>query len=275
MNLKTATIFSKKKLLFKSSFLQREVILDGYYPLHTSTYSKIPLLLINDGQDLPKMPFEDILEDSFITGKISPLFCVGIHCATDRKNEYGTADVLDYKGRGAKAMLYRSFVIKELIPFIIKEFPQFTFTEISFAGFSLGALSALDIVWSCPGIFKNVGVFSGSFWWRDKACEDISFDEEKNRIMHRLVREGKMQKNLNFFFQVGSQDETQDRNNNGVIDSIDDTLSLIAELVKKGYSENEITYLELEDGHHDVPTWALAFPTFLNKCWGKETQIKT
>lgn len=270
MSLKTATLFIKKKILFNSSFLQREVVLDGYYPLGTSTYSKIPLLLINDGQDLPKMPFEDILEKSFLTGKISPLFCVGIHCATDRKNEYGTADVLDYKGRGAKAMLYRSFIIKELIPFIIKEFPQFTFADISFAGFSLGALSALDIVWSCPGIFKNVGVFSGSFWWRDKAFEDISFDEEKNRIMHKLVREGKMQKNLNFFFQVGSQDETQDRNNNGVIDSIDDTLSLIAELVKKGYSENEIAYLELEDGHHDVPTWALAFPAFLNNCWGKE-----
>ncbi len=270
MNSKTSSIFHTKKILFKSSFLQREVVLDGYYPLRTSTYSKIPLLLINDGQDLPKMPFEEILETSFVNGKMSPVFCVGIHCATDRKNEYGTADVLDYKGRGAKAMLYRSFVIKELIPFIMKEFPQFTFTDISFAGFSLGALSALDIVWSCPGIFKNVGVFSGSFWWRDKACEDPSFDEEKNRIMHRLVREGKMQKDLKFFFQVGSLDETQDRNNNGVIDSIDDTLSLIAELVKKGYTENEINYVEIEDGHHDVPTWAAAFPAFLNYCWGSK-----
>lgn len=272
MNSKTTPIFYKKKILLKSSYLQREVILDGYYPLHTSTYSKIPLLLINDGQDLPKMPFEEILENSFVTGKISPVFCVGIHCATDRKNEYGTADILDYKGRGAKAILYRSFIIKELIPFLIKEFPHFTFTDISFAGFSLGALSALDIVWSCPEIFRNVGVFSGSFWWRDKACEDISFEEEKNRIMHRLVREGQLQKNLKFFFQVGSLDESQDRNNNGVIDSIDDTLSLIGELVRKGYTENDIAYLEIENGRHDVPTWASAFPAFLQYCWGNEKQ---
>ena len=70
---------------------------------------------------------------------------------------------------------------------------------------------------------------------------------------------------------MGTQDETADRNNNGVIDSIDDTLGLIDELVKKGYRrDSAIRFLELKDGKHDVPTWAIAFPYFLKWGWGVE-----
>ena len=86
--------------------------------------------------------------------------------------------------------------------------------------------------------------------------------------MHRLIREGKFAPWLQFFFEVGTQDETADRNNNGIIDAIDDTISLIEELVKKGYDRKQIRYVELEDGKHDVPTWARAFPAFLKWGWG-------
>lgn len=266
MILTTPSNFARKKALFISVHLQREVVLDYYLPSANQNNENISLLLMNDGQDLLKMPFAEILHQATIDSVITPILCVGIHCAADRKNEYGTADVLDYKGRGAKAKLYRAFVLKELLPFLKKEFFSYNFTDISIAGFSLGALSALDIAWSSPGIFKNVGAFSGSFWWRDKAFEDETFEEEKNRIIHRLIRDGKYQKQLRFFFQVGTNDETQDRNNNGVIDSIDDTLSLIAELVKKGYTEKQIMYVELINGRHDVFTWASALPDFLKFC---------
>jgi len=60
-----------------------------------------------------------------------------------------------------------------------------------------------------------------------------------------------------------------DRNNNGIIDSIDDTLGLIDELVKKGYNrEQDIVYLEYEDGKHDIPTWGRAMPEFLRWSYG-------
>ena len=67
-------------------------------------------------------------------------------------------------------------------------------------------------------------------------------------------------------------DETADRNNNGIIDSIDDTLALIEELKKKGYEEKDIFYLELKDGKHDVTTWGRAFPEFLKWGWGRKQQ---
>jgi hypothetical protein len=64
-------------------------------------------------------------------------------------------------------------------------------------------------------------------------------------------------------------DEKSDRNNNGIIDSIDDALDLMMELKRKGYPAESIKYLELPDGKHDVPTWANALPVFLQWGWGK------
>jgi enterochelin esterase-like enzyme len=225
---------------------------------------------VNDGQDLVTMGFENILDDLYNPGLIKPFLCVGLHCSADRKNEYGTANILDYKGRGAKAFLYTKFIFQELMPFLRENYPAHSFSQKAFAGFSLGGLCALDIVWNYPHEFTRAGVFSGSFWWRDKDQDDEDFDENVNRIMHRQVKEGNYASWLKFYFEVGTKDETADRNNNGIIDAIDDTISLIDELVIKGYDrEADIHYLELQDGRHDVPTWAKAFPDFLEWGWGR------
>jgi len=257
------------KYTLSSAFLNRDVLVDCYYSEDYFTRDVISLLLVNDGQDLRTMQFEQILEKVYSEGAIEPVFCAGIHCAPDRKNEYGTANILDYKGRGAKAGLYTDFVMKELIPFIRKTYSIISFKEKSFAGFSLGGLCAMDIVWNHPDQFFKAGIFSGSLWWRDKDQHDPDFDEDKDRIMHRQVREGNYYPWLKFFFETGTKDESADRNNNGVIDSIDDAQSLIAELHKKGYTDKDVEYLELKDGMHDVPTWAKAFPEFLKWGWGK------
>lgn len=250
-----------------SEFLEREVKVDAYLPTNVPNPEHMGLLLINDGQDLPKMPFDEIL-DSLITGReIEPLVCIGIHCGPERKMEYGTASEMDYKGRGAKAALYTSFVFEELLPFIRKTYYIPSFKEKSFAGFSMGGLSALDIAWNYPAHFTKVGVFSGSLWWRNKSYTD-GYTDEANRIMHNQIRAGKMYPWLKFFFQCGAGDEIKDRNKNGIIDSIDDTQDLISELKHLGYSDEHIQYLELEDGKHDVPTWARAFPDFLKWGWG-------
>jgi enterochelin esterase-like enzyme len=251
-----------------SKFLKRDVKIDCYLPRGEHPTDQISLLLINDGQDLVSMDFNRILQNLYNRNEITPLFCVGLHCSSDRKNEYGTAKILDYKGRGAKATLYNRFVMEELLPFIRKQYAIRSFREKSYAGFSLGGLSAMDIVWNNHREFTKAGIFSGSFWWRDKSQEDTDFDETVNRIMHRQIREGAYHHWLKFFFEVGTQDETADRNNNGIIDAIDDTISLIAELKAKGYSDFDIKYLELPDGRHDVPTWARAFPDFLKWGWG-------
>ncbi|MEO6137008.1 MAG: alpha/beta hydrolase-fold protein [Ginsengibacter sp.] len=253
-----------------SQFLERDVIIDFYFPPGQSINSgEVTLLLINDGQDLVTMNFYQILNKLYEDEKIAPLLCVGIHCGADRRNEYGTANILDYQGRGAKAALYTLFISEELLPFIRSEYSIASFKEKSFCGFSLGGLSALDIVWNHAQEFKHVGVFSGSLWWRTVAQDDPDFKEEDHRIIHNEIKNGSYAPWLKFFFATGTLDETADRNNNGIIDSIDDTLCLIEELKKKGYDpQTDIRYLELNDGKHDVTTWARAFPEFLLWGWG-------
>ncbi len=265
---KMATVTTEAHLL-TSKYLLREVKVDCYLPASLSNLSNLSLLLINDGQDLRTMHFEEILDDLYAQQSIEPLFCVGIHCSADRKNEYGTAKILDYKGRGAKAALYQRFVLEELLPFLRKQYHIDSFTHKAFAGFSLGGLSALDIVWNNPKEFSVAAVFSGSLWWRTKDQQDPDFDEEADLIMHQQVKLGKYRPWLKFFFQVGTMDEKADRNGNGIIDAIDDTLQLMTALEKKGYNKkSDMRYLELKDGKHDVPTWARALPVFLQWAWG-------
>ena len=251
-----------------SKFLEREVIIDAYLPVHVEHPEKMSLLLINDGQDLPKMPFKEILNELLQQSIIEPVLCIGIHCGPERKMEYGVATEPDYKGRGARANHYTKFVFNELLPHIHLAHNVPSFKEKSFAGFSLGGLSALDIVWNHAHEFANVGVFSGSLWWRRKGYVE-GYDDDKDRIMHQQIKNGDFYPWLKFFFESGALDEIADRNNNGIIDAIDDTVDLINELKKKGYNDSNINYLELEDGEHNVATWAKAFPYFLKWAWPK------
>ena len=247
-----------------SVFLDRQVRTDFYFPRNVTDPAQMSLLLINDGQDMSKLQLTSILEQLYTESLTGPLLCAGIHASEERRMEYGIAGKTDYMGRGAKASMYTSFILDELIPFIQKKFNIPKFKEKAFAGFSLGGLSALDIGWNHPGEFNKVGVFSGSFWWRSVDQKDETYDDDKHRIMQQQIRNGKYQPGLKFFFQCGNMDETKDRNQNGIIDSIDDTLDVIKELETKGYTgEKDIYYMELKDGRHDVATWGRAMPVFL------------
>jgi enterochelin esterase-like enzyme len=255
-----------ENITIHSGFLQRIVKIDLYQPKEHSSFSELPLLLINDGQDMEKMGFISILDKLYDNKKIRPFLTAAIHCG-ERKREYGIAAEPDYKGRGDKAGLYTSFIMKELLPVLHIKYNVSAFAEKAFAGFSLGALSAMDIVWNHPDEFTIAGCFSSSFWWRSIDQLDSDYDDHKHRIMHQQIRLGHYHPSLKFFFQCGNMDETRDRNKNGIIDSIDDTRDIIKELEAKGYKEGkDIHYLELTDGHHDVPTWGRAMPEFLK--WG-------
>jgi len=260
-----------QRLQVPSQFLEREVIVDVFLPKKELPFASPHLLFINDGQDLETMNFSALFEEATASGVLQPLLCVGIHANENRRVEYGTASQLDFGGRGAKAGAYNRFVLEELMPLIQQTYSIETFQSRSVAGFSLGGLSALDMVWNHPQLFSVAGVFSGSLWWRSKDLKK-GYDEDKHRIMHGQVRNGKYYAGLRFYFTTGSLDETADRNNNGIIDSIDDTLALIEELTKKGYTDKDIVYKNFEDGKHDVATWGRAMPDFLLWGWGVHNQ---
>ncbi|MFD2569400.1 alpha/beta hydrolase [Spirosoma soli] len=251
--------------------LKRLVLLDVVLPPGYQASLRgepLPVLFLNDGQDLPRLRMTAVLDSLYRAQVIRPFVLVAIH-AGDRIQEYGTAARADYLNRGSKAGLYTDFVLTELIPYIRKHY-HVTADPVQsvFAGFSLGGLSAFDITFHHPERFSKAGVFSGSFWWRSKKF-DKSYSDDTDRIMHNLVREGKYHKALKFWFETGTEDETSDRNNNGIIDAIEDTTDLMDELVKKGYRYNpaggpsDIRYVEVKGGQHNQETWSAIMPDFL------------
>lgn len=258
-------------LSFPSEELGRNLRIDFYLPRDGAHSLSEPfdVLLINDGQDLQTMRFESILEKLYRQKAIRPVLCIGIHAGPLRKFEYGTASVPDYKGRGNLANRYMHFITHELVPAIRLLFPGRLKECWAFAGFSLGGLSALDITWRQHHIFNLCGIFSGSLWWRTLDKDDPDYHDEQHRIMHNQIRDGVFKPDMKFYFECGTEDETEDRNGNGVIDSIDDTKDLINTLTEKGYDpQSDIHYHEINGGKHDVATWALAMPVFLKWAFG-------
>ncbi len=262
-NLKAAS--SVHHFRFQSLALKREVAYDVYLPAgyDPAKGRKYPLILFNDGQDLPRMHFAKVLEKLGSDKKSRAFIAIGIYTSERRIREYGTARQTDYKGRGDLAPKYTHFVVKELMPHLRDQFNVSLLAKgTAFAGFSLGGLSAMDIVWAHPEVFGAAGVFSGSHWWRSSVVRPDEPDAD--RIMHDIVQKvAKFDKNQRFWFQCGTLDEEEDRNNNGIIDSIDDTLDLIRALREKGIPEKNIRYLEIENGRHEPRTWGEAMPDFL------------
>lgn len=259
----TAAKMEHKSLTLTSSHLEREVKFQLLYPSRLADLSQpLPVLWLNDGQDLVDLGVERSLKKLISANKISPVCVVAIE-AGDRIQEYGTMDVADYKKRGAKARAYADFIRLELVPYIRKNYPVSAApADNVFAGLSLGAVSAFDIVWHYPQLFHGVAAFSGAFWWRKKGLNAGYTDND--RLVHQRIRMGTFKPGLKFWLQTGTLDELADRNKNGIIDSIDDTQDLITELILKGYALNtDITYVEVQDGRHHSSTWAAVFPDFL------------
>ncbi len=249
--------------------LNREVKIDIFLPPdYDAANGPYPLLLLNDGQDSETMRIQDTLAKLYSEDHIKPVIVVGIY-AGDRTQEYGVAGMPDFKKRGADARKYTRFIIDDLLPYLYYRYSvQLEHGDNVFAGYSLGGLSAIDIAWNNPLIFKKAAAFSGAFWWRRR---DLNAGyTEKDRILHAMIRKSKICPGMKFWFQAGTLDEQADRNQNGIIDAIDDTLDLISELIIKGYKPYyDITYYEVENGKHNRETWAQAFPTFLIWAFGK------
>jgi enterochelin esterase-like enzyme len=245
-----------------------EVILPPWYD--EAVQFSFPTVYFNDGQLLGQIHIKETLAELYLFNLIPPVIVIGIH-AHNRMQEYGVAGVPDFKKRGNKADKYSRAIIKEILPLIRKNFRTLDGVENNaIAGFSLGGLSAFDIAWNYPHIFGTAGVFSGSFWWRSKGYGH-GYDDESDRIMHKMVRGTDSKSFQRFWFECGTHDEMADRNNNGVIDAIEDTLDLIKELGELGFVRGrDIEYVEVPGGQHNEATWAAVMPAFLQWTFGKK-----
>ncbi len=251
-----------KAVTLHSANLHRNVTVSLILPANYTDHNRrFPLIIFQDGQDFPALHLSETVAELVSKGSIPPVVIAGIHANEKRIYEYGVAAQADYKGRGNRAGAHTRFVTEELLPYLETHCPV-NASGNTIAGFSLGGLMALDIAWNHPRLFSRAGVFSGSLWWRRKAFGEEYHDSD--RIMHRQIAGASHQPGLKLWFQTGTLDETCDRNNDGVIDSISDTLDCIAELERKGYRwGDDVRYLEIKGGEHNPGTWRQAMPAFL------------
>lgn len=231
--------------------------------------SEMNLLLLNDGQDLDSLHVKETLSRLYKEGKLQPLLIVGIH-PNKREEVYGVAGYPDYQQRGGKADKYSDFIDNELYAFVKKKTGVRKFNSVVMAGTSLGGLSAFDIAWNHADKIDKAGVFSGAFWWRDKDQNDPAYSDAENRILLRYLKSSRKRPHLQYWLYVGDQEETNDRDKDGIIDAVDDTKDLVSILQNKNVCPpGDIVLNESKEGKHDYDSWSKVFPDFLIWAFGK------
>ncbi len=237
------------------------------------------VLYVNDGQDFTALNFKNTLSNLYASRSIEKIIVVGVDASANRLNEYGTVDsqgqsVICFSSGGQlgnKAKEYTAFITDEVMPYVKENFRVAAGAEnASIMGSSLGGLSAFNIAWMKPNLFSNVGVFSGSFWWRGYAGNNPTGDQiNQSRIMHHLVKSSTKREGMKFWFEAGTNDESSDRDGDGIIDAIDDTKDLMLDLKTLGYIENhDYVYVQVAGGQHNQSTWAQVLDDFLIWCYG-------
>lgn len=248
-----------------SEFLDRTVTVDVYRTHQTKNQ---PVFYFLDGQDVRTMAIRSLQQQLTAEG-FPPFTVIGIHANESRMWEYGTLSRADYADRGNRAPETTQFILEELMPFLQKRYKTSQEPHHNYVGgFSLGALVAFDLAWHYPQKFGATGIFSGALWWRSHPFNKKLPDA--NRILHDQVSHASQLPLVRYWFQAGTKDEDGDRNQNGIIDAIDDTLQLMDLLRQKGQPENDLHYLEIPDGRHEPATWAVAMPDFLRWALGGE-----
>lgn len=252
----------------RSELLQRTVLIDIYETGEIDDVGGRNLLLVNDAAQLQQVDMTRLLKGENGIA-FMPLTVVAIHGGDNPEQELGMSAGPDHRALGSRAAWYEQFIISELIPSLKTRLDCHAFRETAISGWGQGALSAFDIAWNNPDTFKRVGVLSGTMGWRSVPRQDRNYDAAQHRMLHQGVRNGTFHPGMKFFFQCGFADDRQDLNRNGVIDSVDDTIDLMRELVRKGYQEgNDIRYVQ--DAKPTPDSRIIAFRLFLQ--WGWQRQ---
>jgi len=223
-----------------------------------------PLLVALDGQNMAAWRLEVALAALATKDQRAVPLVVAIPAGADRIEEYGLAGTPDYAGRGRKAAEFQRVVIEVVLPAVRARYHLAADPALTgIMGSSLGGLAAFDLAWRHPGVFGLAGVFSGSIWWR--ADNSSPAPQQGSRLAHRLVRATpRPPSGLRLWFSIGTKEEKDDRDGNGVIDAVQDTAELVAEMELRGFHRGpDLTYVEVAGGEHNEAAWARVLPAFL------------
>jgi enterochelin esterase family protein len=250
----------------------REIVL--FVPAFAYDKGQAYFLLVNDGQDAGALGLAVTLDDLWKKGMLAPMVVVALPVTPggDRVQDYGTAEhdvsIACDPGSGSpllgtQAGAYARYLIDQALPAAAQEVgitPVAARTGL--LGASLGGLSAFSIAWDHPEVFGFAGAMSGSFWWR--TLSGTVEDRQASRIMPAIVARTSPRPAIRAWFEAGTDDETADRDGDGIIDAIDDTLDLMAAMQALGFQSGvDMVYDEKAHGIHGYATWSAMLPVFL------------
>ncbi|MBC7990303.1 MAG: esterase family protein, partial [Luteimonas sp.] len=218
---------------FAPDKLTVDIHLPPGYDANSAT--RYPVLYVNDGQDAVAVDLADTLTQLYDEEAIDRVIVVAIKMLPDRMGTYGLSDRGAQRSIagdsrfgpvGARAHAYSEWVAKTLVPYIDATY-RTTPTPASRAvlGWSLGALNAFNLGWQYPEVFGTVGAFSPSFWLA--ADRSDATHVQRTRLAQRMVDAGPKREGLRLWFAVGTAEETDDRDGDGVVDAVDDVRDLI------------------------------------------------
>jgi predicted alpha/beta superfamily hydrolase len=241
---------------FASRFLssRRDIIV--YLPRgYETSKERYPVFYLQDGQNLfdPATAFggqdwkADLIADELIAdGLIRPLVMVGIYNAGVRRISEYTPTRDRSMRKGGKAERYAAMLVRELKPFIDREYRTLKSAEHTVVGgSSLGGLVSLVTALTYPRVFGGLALLSPSVWW-------------DNRVILREVRRGPSMRRPRTWLDVGTAEGDSPQH------VVEDVRMLKAALLDAGWWEGiDLGYEEAIGAGHNEEAWGARFPEVL------------
>lgn len=242
----------------------------------TSGQRAYPVLYMHDGQNLfdaatasfgHEWQVDETVDRLVAEDRIPEVMVVGIDSTADRINEYTPTEDPDFTGpggeKGGKGPLYEAFVVEELKPYIDSHYRTLCGPDATgIIGSSLGGLISFDMGWRYPEVFGLVGVVSPSFWWNDS--------DTLARLQQTSQSAAPESK---FWLDSGTFEEEDDRDEDGLIDVVDDVRDVRDRLMALGHTfGTTLGGMEAIGGFHNEQSWAARFDEVLLYLLGKDTQ---
>ena len=250
-----------------------------------------PVLYANDGQDMEAVGLEASLRALQAEGVELPIV-VAIDMPRDRMGAYGLSDrararsvVADtkYGPVGTRAQAYSEWLAHTLVPFVDAHYrTRHSRRGRAVVGWSLGALNAFNLGWNYPELFATVGAFSPSFWLSSERGDAVA--AQRTRLAQGMVEAGhadpRRRQRTRWWIAVGDQEETDDRDSDGVNDAVDDARDLALALQHSGDDADldwslhperrePVAFATVAGGEHNQATWKRMLPEFLRWAYGR------
>jgi enterochelin esterase-like enzyme len=217
-----------------SQFLEEERSFRVYLPPGYNELLSYPVIYAQDGQDVFMFGrIATISNELILDHGVEPYIIVGIDVDKQKRtSEYSTV--------GSRNDAYKSFVAKELLPFVEQHYAVRTMAQDRvLLGDSLGGTVSLDLALDYPQLFQNIISLSGAYF---------KPTYEKLQTFYTL-------NDLNIWMIVGTK-ETAVETHIGTFDFVEWNRKTKESLIQKGA---DVTYAE-EEGEHIWGFWQKQLP---------------